>query len=572
VPTRRPLAAVLFAAVLAAAACDAGPVITDPPARGVATPVPSEAATPAASEVPFTPASWPRTGSACGTPGYGGTLGRIEAVNARTVRFTLCKPDGAFLARLAHPALSVLDTASVERLAADRSAATRLAGTGPYRIDAWVPGDNVRLFRVAGEATPAARVSTIVLRWARDPTQRTIGLQSATVDGIDEPGPLDLERIATQPELSVSPRDGMATAYLAFGSGPAFAKSGVRRALAQAFDRDALATDAFPPGSTAPSHVAPCAIAGACGGADWYAFNAPAAAAALAAATFDLTRTYPLHFPEAPVPGLPDPHGIAAAVQAQLDESVGMQVKLDPMPVREYAAGLASGKLDGLYLGGVASTVADPGAFLGPLFATGLHSTPAGRAPAIGRAIADASATADPAERADAFGRANDAIRAGAVIVPLAHPGSTAAFRSDVTGVVTSPLGLDPLGSFSPGDRGQLVFMQATEPQGAYCADQATGDAFRLCGLVLEGLYGFAPGSLAPEPRLAERCDPDADAITWTCRLRSGVTFHDGARLDAGDVLASFVAQWDRSQPMRAGSDAPFTAWTALFGDTLGGR
>jgi len=154
--------------------------------------------------------------------------------------------------------------------------------------------------------------------------------------------------------------------------------------------------------------------------------------------------------------------------------------------------------------------------------------------------------------------------------VPLAHPGSTVAFRSDVTGVVASPLGLDPLGAFTPGDRGQLVFMQASEPDGAYCGDQASLDAYRLCGLVLEGLYGFAPGSLTVEPRLAEACDPDDSATTWTCRLRTGVTFSDGAHLDAGDVLASFVAQWDRTQPLRTGSDAPFTAWSALFGDTLG--
>ena len=41
--------------------------------------------------------------------------------------------------------------------------------------------------------------------------------------------------------------------------------------------------------------------------------------------------------------------------------------------------------------------------------------------------------------------------------------------------------------------------MQATEPEGAYCGDQPTGDAYRLCGLVLEGLYGFAPGTMTIE-------------------------------------------------------------------------
>ena len=199
-----------------------------------------------------------------------------------------------------------------------------------------------------------------------------------------------------------------------------------------------------------------------------------------------------------------------------------------------------------------------------------MRSTPASRAPKAAAAIEDASATADPAERAEAFGEANDAIRDAAAIVPLAHPGSVAAFRADVTGVVTSPLGLDPLGAFTPGDRSQLVFMQAAEPDGAYCGDQATRDAYRLCGLVIEGLYGFAPGTMTVEPRLAQDCDPDAQARVWTCRLRQDVRFDDGA---ASTPATCSPRTW-RSGTARSrcaqASDAPFTAWNQLFGDTIG--
>ena len=324
-------------------------------------------------------------------------------------------------------------------------------------------------------------------------------------------------------------------------------------------------------GSTTATHVTPCDIEGGCGGRDWYGFNAPAAAAALAAAGFDLSSTIPLHIPDQPVPGLPDPAGLAAAMADQLKTNLGLDVRVDPGPVKDYQDALATGKLDGFYLGGVASSIADPAAFLSPLFGKGVKTTAAGRTPNATRAIADAGKTADPAARAEAFARANEAIRDAASLVPLAHPGSVAAFRSDVTGVVTSPIGLDPLGSFTPGDRSQIVFMQATEPDGAYCGDQATGDAYRLCGLVQEGLYGFQPGTMIVEPRLATRCEPNTDATVWTCRLHGGVKDSDGARIDAGDVLASFVAQWDRSQPLRKGSDAPFSAWDELFGGTIGG-
>ena len=167
---------------------------------------------------------------------------------------------------------------------------------------------------------------------------------------------------------------------------------------------------------------------------------------------------------------------------------------------------------------------------------------------------------------------ANDAVRNTTPIVPLVHPGSVAVFRSDVAGATTSPLGLEALGSFTPGDRRQLVFTGPTEPDGAWCANQVSLDAFRLCGLVTEGLYGFEPGTLAVEPRLAIRCTPDREATTWTCRLRPDTTFHDGMRLDAGDVLASFVAQWDATGPARgAAPEGAFAAWDGLFGPSPGG-
>jgi ABC-type transport system substrate-binding protein len=565
----RPIVTLLVILALTVGACDVAPVVTPPPASAGPTPEPTVAVAPTPSEAPFEAARWPETGSACGTKGYTGRIGQIDAPNARTVRFSLCEPDGAFLARLAHPALAIYDTTTMERLAADRASARSLAGTGPYRIDAWVEEDNVRLARVAPDPVPGASVPTVILRWADDATQRTFELLSATVDGIDAPGALDLDRIATAPELSVMPRDGLATAYLGFGTGAPFNQAEVRQAIAAGINRDALATAAFPPGSRAAVQVTPCVVEGGCAGEAWHPFDAPAASAALQATDADLEAVYPLHVPDRAVPGLPDPEGAARAVAAHLEANLGLRVEVDTMPVRDYEEDLAAGRIDGLYLGGVASTVADPGAFLEPLFGSGVKSTPAKRARGAADVLERAAATPEPAAREAAYGQANDAIRDPAVVVPLVHPGSVAVFRSDVTDVRVSPLGLDPLGMVTPGDRRQVVFLAATQPDGAYCGDQGSRDAYRLCGLVTEGLYGFGPGTLALEPRLAEACGPNADATTWTCRLRDDVAFHDGARLDAGDVLATFVAQWDRTQPLRASSEASFGAWNALFGDAI---
>jgi ABC-type transport system substrate-binding protein len=558
-PVPRRAMVLSLVAVVAVTGCGQPPEGTaSPPASVVAA-----SPTPPLVDVPFRPSAWPATGSACDTPGYTGRLGRIEALDARTVRFTLCAPDGAFLARLAHPSLGIVDAAALARLAEDPASARSIAGHGAYRVVEW-GADDVVLAR-AGSAAPAAVAPTVILRWAADPATRGAALQAATVDGIDAPAAGDLDGIATQPELTLMPRPALATAFLGFGRDAGFSSARVRRAIAGGIDRSALVAAAFPAGSVTADHLAPCAVEAGCAGGAFPAFNAPASAAALKAAGFNLGTTWPLHVPDAPVPGLPDPAGTAAAVQAQLAANLGLQVTVDVMPAAAFREQVDAGTLGGLYLDGIATQVADASAFFEPLFVTASTSTAARRATGIPELLGTAASATDPAAREAALGRTSDALRATAPIVPLAHPGAETVFRTDVTGVAVSPYGADPLGAATAGDRGQVVFMQPSAPAGGWCGNQPSADAYRLCGLETEGLYAFAAGTLVPVPGLATACQPSAEAMAWTCRLRADRT-PTGLELDAGDVLATFRAMWDASGPLHAASPGGFGAWTALFG------
>ena len=298
-PTSRRMPALLLA-VLLAGACGGEPAPTPAPSIDTlpATPEP----TAAFPERPYADGAWPAAGSACAIEGYEGLLGRIEATAPRTVRFTLCAPDGAFPARLAHPALGIIDAASVDAVAADPAAARTVAGAGAFRVEAWSGEGEVRLERLAGAGSdpsagsaagaspgagvpappsapssspsagasasqpPAVPPPVIVLRWASSSRDRALALGAAEVDGIDTPSPADTAAMGTLPELSVVDRPGLATAYLGFGSGRTFAKVAVRRAFAQALDHAALARDAFPAGSAAASHLTPCAVPAGCAG------------------------------------------------------------------------------------------------------------------------------------------------------------------------------------------------------------------------------------------------------------------------------------------------------------------
>lgn len=60
-----------------------------------------------------------------------------------------------------------------------------------------------------------------------------------------------------------------------------------------------------------------------------------------------------------------------------------------------------------------------------------------------------------------------------------------------------------------------------------------------LLSLVYDSLF-WSQVSADPEPWLAERAEPNADATVWTVILRDGVTWHDGRPLTADDVVFSF--------------------------------
>ena len=69
-------------------------------------------------------------------------------------------------------------------------------------------------------------------------------------------------------------------------------------------------------------------------------------------------------------------------------------------------------------------------------------------------------------------------------------------------------------------------------------------------------------------PALAEECDPNEDLTVWTCTLREGVTFHDGAAFDANDVVMSYAVQWDAAHPLHIGRDGSFTYFAACRADS----
>jgi peptide/nickel transport system substrate-binding protein len=551
--------------------------VTVPPSMTLRPTVSPPPPTAIPSQGPFSPAAYPTDGEApCGQDeapdvkhaAYRGNLKRISAPDAGTVTFELCRPDVAFLTKIATPAFAINDSrwlaAHIDRAETTQPIVTEVNGTGPYRLERWDHGSEISLARNDAYWGEPARNERLIVRWRDMAGQRVVELQGATVDGVDQ---LDAGGVATveaDVNLQLETRPGLDMVYLGFTSTFApFGDERVRRALAMGIDRKKLVDQFFPAGSQVATHATPCTIPFGCTGSPWYDYDPLQAKELLAAAGFPNGFDTTIRYRAAARSSLPDPTGLATALQQQLLDNLGIRATPTPEPDDTYGPDLEAGKLDGIHLHVQPLTYPDVSAFLDPQFGSpGLKEFGPPR-PDLIKALGDGRSSASHAAREAAYARANDIIRAGVPLIPIGQAGSASAYRVDVEGAAASALGLERFDQMVPGDRRQLVWLTTGEPPGLYCADETDPIATLVCAQVSEGLYGYEPGGADVTPVLARSCNPSDGLKTWTCKLRTGVRFHDGSTLDAGDVVASFAAQWDAEHPLHAGRDGSFAhmAW-----------
>ena len=548
---------------------------------GAATPTPSASSEPSAppseapSAAPFEALVYPETGEApCGVDPYTGNFKKITAVDAKTVVFELCNPDVAFLSKIAFSSFAINDTAWLEANidpAKDTNQAivSNVNGTGPYKLKEWKRGSEIVLEAFDGFWGTKAIAPSAVFRWSAEASQRLTELQAGTVDGIDNVGPTDFATVEADPNLALKPREGLNIFYVGFNNTFApFDNEAVRQAIAQGIDRQRIIDNFYPAGSEVASHFTPCSIPNGCAGDPWYEFDAAAAKAALAAAGFPDGFKTTITYRDVVRGYLPDPNVVAQDLQAQL-KAIGVEAEIVVQESGTFLDNADAGNIEGIHLLGWGADYPDVTNFLDFHFGAGASKQFGDKFDDITSALQEGAGGLNDEARKPAYERANNAIKQHVPMIPIAHGGSGVAYRADVEGGFASPLGNEILAVMKPGDRDQIVFMQNAEPPGLYCADESDGEALRVCEQMLEALYSYEIGGTAAEPALATECKPNTELTTWTCTLRDGVAFHNGATLDANDVVLSYAVQWDAEHPLHKGRDGSFTYFPGLFGGLL---
>ena len=574
------LLSLLVLASLVLAACGGGAEATTAPEATEEAAATEAAATEAPAEA--TPAPIPDVslatfdGTTLSVPAeecngdYIGLIQSVSAVDASTVVFTLCRPDPAFLSKVAFSPFAIYPSEWLEATAGETTRTSEgleaPVGTGPYMVSEWARGESVTFVANPDYWGEQPAASTLVMRWSSESAARLLELQSGTVDGIDNLGPEDFAVVEADPNLQVVNRPALNTFYIGMTNTFApFDNQAVRQAIAMGIDRQRIVDTFYPLGSEVASHFTPCAIPNACAGAAWYDFDVDAAKAKLAEAGFPDGFATKLYYRDVVRGYLPQVSNVAQDIQAQLKANLNIDAEIVVMESGAFIEASSAGSLDGLYLLGWGADYPHITNFLDYHF--GASNPQFGvQSPTYTDLLIQGAQIADPAEAESIYVEANNAIKEFVPMIPVAHGGSGTAYRADVTNPQASPLTNEQFAFSAPGDRDTFIWMQNAEPISMFCADESDGESLRACDQVMENLYGYEVNGTATEPILAESCVPSEDLTVWTCTLRQGVKFHDGSDFDAADVVATFNMGLNIESPTHVGNSNIWSYYDYLWG------
>ena len=574
------LLSILVIASMALVACGGGeetevPAATEAPAEATEAPTAEPTAAPEPTPIPdvsiatFDGTSLSVPAEECNGE-YGGLIQSVVATDENTVTFTLCRPDPAFLSKIAFSPFAIYPSEWLEATAADGQRTSegleKPVGTGPYMVGEWNRGESLTLVANPDYYGEPAAAETLIYRWSSESAARLLELQAGTVDGIDNIGPDDFEVVRSDPNLQLVIRPALNIFYI--GITNTFAPWDdvrVRQAVAMGIDRQRIVDNFYPAGSEVASHFTPCSIPNGCVGDSWYEFDPEAARALLAEAGFPDGFSTKLYYRDVVRGYLPQVSSVAQDVQAQLKENLNIDAEIVVMESGAFIEASGSGSLDGLYFLGWGADYPHITNFLDFHFGEANPQFGNPFAEVYDNLVAGAQ-IADPAEAEPFYIAANNAIKELVPMVPVAHGGSATAYRADVTNAQASPLTNEQFAFSDPGGRDTFIWMQNAEPISLFCADETDGESLRACDQVMEALYGYEMNGTATVPVLAESCTPNEDLTVWTCVLREGVTFHDGSTFDAADVVATFNMGLNIASPTHAGNTNLWEYYDYLWG------
>ncbi len=511
---------------------------------------------------------------------YGGNLKSVEAVDALTVRITLCNTDALFEQKAASLGLSIHPAEYVNATQGEGDLLTHAIGTGPLKLVNWDQGNEIVFERNDDYWGEPSIEDVVILRWNSEAAARATELRAGTIDGMKFANPDDIPVFRADPNFNLIDIPPLTGVYVAMSN--FFAPLNdvrVRKAIAMGIDRQRIVDNFFPPGSPLTPDFAPPAVFGHVSEGGVPGFDQDAAKALLEEAAADLGFELPLDSVVDTRSGeergltltwrdvvrgyLPNPGIIANDVASQLAD-IGVIADVQVVESGTFLASANAGN-EPLHILGWHADFPDASNFYSCCF--GPNNTQLGVPnPALYEPLVSASQVLDPEERMKYFRQVADAMAEHVPWVPFGHAGAADVWQVRMVGVHPGLLdGTEEFSRIEDPDDNNVIYMQNAEPISLYCNDTWDGETFRACHQVSEALLDFERGGVDVIPGLAETWSVSDDGLTWTFNLREGVLFHDGSTLDANDVVVSWQAPADCASPNHTGTGQAFAIYKSIF-------
>jgi peptide/nickel transport system substrate-binding protein len=375
-----------------------------------------------------------------GPRGQGSILDRVVVDAPHTVSLHMTAPAPFLPALLAAPFIQFdSPTAVIAAGVAYGTPAVGSVGTGPFRFDAWIEGEQVALLANPAYWDGAPAVERLVFRPIREATNRLLELQAGTIDIAVQLAADDYPLVQRDARLRavLSPGELGVGGLAIHQAYPPLDDLRVRRAIAHAIDREAIVTAFFGElGAVANAHVTP----GLPGYApSWpYDYDPERARALLAEAGHPDGFEIDLWYRSFGNAAFPDPRAIAEAWATYLSD-VGIRVRLATEDPAVYLTRSGSGAYS-LYQFGWTGDYADPDAFLSTFFSdlAGRHGA---ELPLLSDLLTRSRQEADPVARMAILDELRAILEAEVLSVPIMYPIPFHATAAGISGWVMSPLG-----------------------------------------------------------------------------------------------------------------------------------
>jgi peptide/nickel transport system substrate-binding protein len=373
--------------------------------------------------------------------GFPGLITDVHVDSPLKVTLRLLHPSGPLLRNLAMPSFAIGSPSAIKAdiIAFDHHP----VGSGPYELVEWVKDDHITL-RANPDYRPVPAYSTVVIRDIPDQATSVLEIEKGDIDGLSDLRPDDAANLAKLKTVTIYRQPSNNVSYLAMNiDKKPFGDRRVRQAIAYAIDVPAIVRAFYPTGGMVADEWLPPAMMGNNPSVHAYPHDIAKAKALLKAAGFPNGFSTELYYGTAPRPYMPEPQRVAEAIQADLRQ-IGINVTLQPFEWAVYLSKIKNFEHPMCLIGWTGDN-GDPDNFLYPLLdkdsaVKGGQNYSAWRDDAFHKLMIEGQSTVDEKKRAAIYAEAVKMVHDEAPAIPLVHTTVPLAMKSNIEGVIPSPI------------------------------------------------------------------------------------------------------------------------------------